>query len=367
MTPSVIDKKSMDEFEQFLTEVPKHVPEPKETTIFSLGGRGYYENPTSDLLAFFLKPDREHRLGNLFLDAFLECLEPGPENHLGPDVSVEREVPTGTGGRMDLVLKGRDGVLLIENKIYHHQQFNPFDEYRKYGEKVRCKRPLLLAVLSPDGRSSHPDWHGVSYRDYCVKISEGLDAVPAGDARSKWWCFAREFVIHLQNELYSPAMMSDQITFAEQHEFQLQEAKKLAVAYRQFLNERLREVLAEKFPDHGIWTKDDGWGIRCKSTPWGNSDIVWWSEVSEKETTYGMNVYLCDPSPKQLELARSRLVGFLVERDWEEHWQGLTCHGWKTIGKTSSREEAETELIQIASILDEILHSKSEPSAPQTP
>jgi len=33
------------------------VPPEPELTIFSIGGRGYYENPTTAILAFFCNPD----------------------------------------------------------------------------------------------------------------------------------------------------------------------------------------------------------------------------------------------------------------------------------------------------------------------
>ena len=63
--------------ESFLDEVEKHIPPAKETTIFGVGGRGYYENPATDLLKYFLKPDAGHGLGDLFLSTFLECIGEG--------------------------------------------------------------------------------------------------------------------------------------------------------------------------------------------------------------------------------------------------------------------------------------------------
>ena len=56
-----------DNLESVLNEVKKYVTPAKEPTLFAVGGRGYYENPASDLLAFFLKPDAEHKLKDLFL------------------------------------------------------------------------------------------------------------------------------------------------------------------------------------------------------------------------------------------------------------------------------------------------------------
>ena len=62
------------ELESFLNEVKSHITPAREMTLFALGGRSYYENPASDLLKFFLKPDAEHGLKDLFLSTFLECM-----------------------------------------------------------------------------------------------------------------------------------------------------------------------------------------------------------------------------------------------------------------------------------------------------
>jgi len=51
--------------ESMLTEVRKFAVPASEPTIFAVGGRGYYENPASDLLAFFLTPGAEHGLDDL--------------------------------------------------------------------------------------------------------------------------------------------------------------------------------------------------------------------------------------------------------------------------------------------------------------
>jgi hypothetical protein len=103
---------------QMLREVSGHDRPPQDPTLFSLGGRGYYENATSDLLAFFLRPEESHGLGSTFLDAFLRCLPDDsaivtPRKH----VRVAREEATRNGKRIDLVIRGMGWMILIENKI----------------------------------------------------------------------------------------------------------------------------------------------------------------------------------------------------------------------------------------------------------
>jgi len=75
------------------------LPEP-EKTFFDVGARGHYENPTTDLLAFFIDPDEEHGLGDCFLRALLECVG---GNRLCPELTSnltqepQREVSAADG------------------------------------------------------------------------------------------------------------------------------------------------------------------------------------------------------------------------------------------------------------------------------
>ncbi|MBK1882752.1 PD-(D/E)XK nuclease family protein [Luteolibacter pohnpeiensis] len=353
----MIDSEYWRELGPFFERVSEHAPSQVEETIFSLGGRGYYENPTSDLLAFFLKPDGAHGLGRLFLDAFSVCMGVGLADALGAGVDVMREKDTGTGGRIDLILKGSDGMLLIENKIRHHQDFNPFDAYREFGKALNRGRVPFLAILSPDGSTAHAEWTGVSYRDFCGSLRVALDAVVPASERSKWWFFAKEFVSHLQNELFSPTMTEEQIKFAEQNEFQIQKSRELGDAYRQFLVSSLREALAKEFPHHGMITKDAGWGIRCQSDKWIYSEIVWRSEIAASKTIYGLNLYLCDPTQEQLELAVKLLTTELGMDNWTERSSGRLFHSWSSEGKAISREHSVEVLIQMARRLEIILNN----------
>lgn len=50
-----MDLPALEELLTRLKSLP--VAEKSETNIFSVGARGHYENPVSDLLAFFIDPD----------------------------------------------------------------------------------------------------------------------------------------------------------------------------------------------------------------------------------------------------------------------------------------------------------------------
>lgn len=143
------------ELKTFLVEVLNFVHPPKEPTRFSLGGRGHYENPTSDLLAFFLRPDGEHGFRSLFLEAFFDCMNVDSEKLIFEGVNVEREVETPEGTFIDVLIKGPNLLLVIENKIYSGQN-NPFDSYAGHARGIL--KTASLAILTPNGQSAADGW-----------------------------------------------------------------------------------------------------------------------------------------------------------------------------------------------------------------
>lgn len=98
-------------------------------SIFEISGYPHYENVCSNILAFYLDPQREHGLGNLVLGALLKCCgyELGKQNEV---VEIRREFSTHGGGRLDLLIVTDNYVVGIENKIFHHLN-NDLSDYRK--------------------------------------------------------------------------------------------------------------------------------------------------------------------------------------------------------------------------------------------
>jgi hypothetical protein len=125
-------------------------PPDVEANILSIGGRGYYENPTTDVLSFFLNDKGDHDLGSLVLSSLIDLL---PDNHKDIDQYLinypEREVYTYTGkGRIDLILEGQDWVITIENKIFNTQS-NPYEDYERYIDERFTDKTKIFIVLSP--------------------------------------------------------------------------------------------------------------------------------------------------------------------------------------------------------------------------
>lgn len=354
---------SIDCFRSLFEAVRKLPLAEPENTIFSSGGRGYYENPTSDLLAFFLRPDGPHGLGKLFMEALLDSIPPQETHCKGRTLfmgtidhfSVEREKDTGGGGRIDFLLRGRDWVMLIENKIYHTQN-NPFEDYERFGREVASGADLHLVILSPSGRSSATGWQGVSYEAYCAKLKERLGARFLNAEFSKWHLFAREFVIHIENELYAKSMNEEQIRLIEEYQSEITHLQKLKDDYRVFLISRLREIMSRFFEEDQIRIKDERWALRCRSEDWGQTNIAWWySDMPKVEPN--LSIYMEEPSDGQSASLENALNGICRMESWSEgRWRA-----WKTVAGFKSREEAEVVFAKLVESLNAIFPHQEKP------
>ena len=346
---------------KLLAEVKAFIQPTTERTLFSLGGRGYYENPASDLLAFFLNPEAEHGLGALFLQAFLDCMKLNSNDLSFSGVAISRESQTKEGNRIDLVVQGPEWVLLIENKVYHGQ-VNPFDTYEAYGRMLAGGRKLLLAVLSPSGTAAKECWTPVSYQNYCAVLRQGLSAALFDRAYSKWVVFAREFILHFENELYQPSqiMTEAEADFVEQNTEAIAKVKKLSADYRQFMLALLNSRLTEAITGHTFTTKDDGWAVRCYSDKWGRSNLAFWSTApGTKGKKFQLTVYLVGLDDAQAAEAHRALVNM-------KPWTEGSWLAWKTEPGYDSREAAVTAACELATVISGLFPALVEPKQPIT-
>jgi PD-(D/E)XK nuclease superfamily len=334
----------LESLRSFLNEVEKHITI-KEPTLFAVGGRGHYENPASDLLAFFFRPNGEHGLGSLFLSTYLECI--GQEPHRFMDVvSVEREVVI-DGGRIDLKILGQDWCLIIENKIYHGLS-NPLEDYEAHANKSG-KGTKIFSILLPD-RIATPDlWKPVFYKDYCQKLRERMATKFFDAPFSKWHIFAREFILHMENELYNPPMKPEDAKFVEDNADKFVEAQKLSGQYQEFVREELKRKLEASVSGHTFNVNDVRWGFRCSTPQWRGADIVLLRGKDFKIRAY---LYLEDISEPQQSSAMEALN--LVLKDLGTDGGRKYCM-WDSAVGFDSREKAIAKLCECAKSVNDLI------------
>lgn len=351
-----------EKLNKLLMDVGECIRPAKERTLFSLGGRGHYENPVSDLLAFFMDPAAGHGLGTVFLSAFLRCL-PGDEFKQLPleRVWISREEGTEERKRIDLVLRGTGWLMLIENKIYHWQA-NPFLEYKEHFTRLNGGTAPYMVVLSPEGNAKEDEWMGVSYEDYCEKLKEGL-LLKKDLSGSKWLVFANELILHLENELYTAPMENKAIEFVEANWPEIKQVQKLATDYRTFLHRELKMRLVESLGDEKAWTKEDGWAIRCFGSRWGQANIAWWYDSDQPEQPISFTVYVPNPNSRQLELGKTEFESQGMEPGRESGGKWI---GWRRRGPGyKTAKEAMVEFVRLSQVVDRMFLETDSPKEAQ--
>lgn len=199
------------EIQSLLLEIERRRRQPFAPTIFSIGGRGYYENATSDVLAFLLDPTREHGLDRAVLDSLLaaanvEC------TGFTPIAPPYREFATAARNRVDIVFEGERSILVIENKV-RHDAVNPFKDYeadigRSFPDKQAIR--LLLGYKFEDVVG----WVPVSYREFTKQIRGRLGHLRIDSPNGKWVLLLNEFVETLEQEMKSEELDQADAEFA---------------------------------------------------------------------------------------------------------------------------------------------------------
>jgi PD-(D/E)XK nuclease superfamily len=116
----------LDEFRK----LPPAVSRPP--TFMEVAGYPHYENVCSNMLAFFFDPNNPHGFGSLLLGALAEAgsIESITDGAYA-NVSVERELTTDAGNRIDILIESDTLLIGIENKIFQAAA-NPFADYATF-------------------------------------------------------------------------------------------------------------------------------------------------------------------------------------------------------------------------------------------
>jgi hypothetical protein len=127
----------------------------REKTVFDIGTRGHFENPTTDVLAFFCNGTEQHSMDNLVADSMVTLLNRFPKTEIPTSqspVSPQRAAFTDNNKRIELLLSTDSYLIVIEAKVGHYQ-LNPFDEYESYADKLAAEQgnEAFYVVLSPQG------------------------------------------------------------------------------------------------------------------------------------------------------------------------------------------------------------------------
>ncbi len=115
-------------------------------------GLSHLENVSSKTLAFFMDSKEEHNLNDLVINALFSALgESFPYQIHTENIVLEKRTEL---GRIDLWVETDEHILVIENKIHHHANDNPFNDYvshaRANNPKDKKLKFILLVIKEPE-------------------------------------------------------------------------------------------------------------------------------------------------------------------------------------------------------------------------
>lgn len=351
-------------YKTLLEVAKKYKVPPREKTFFDTAIRNHYENPTTELLKFFLNPLEAHELEDTFwkgfTDVVLEQAQIDPEIGIGQLEHSERECVTHSANRIDLLLETDTHLLLLEAKIYHHQN-NPFDDYVKFA-KTRAKgKSILGLILSISGKSEAQNWHGISYQQLVNAVRPYLAEQMLKNPMNKWNLFAREFLLHLESYYQIQNLDMNRVQFIFDHYKEIEELQKLKTNTIKAIVENISQKLNLMIDNYDSYNKYESWGgIRFYNRSWGNTSntTLYIHEVSGEiifdVTTYILNlpedmkeqalsILKCDEDPHYLNWKIEKYKG------GAERW---LCIYWRSPEPTL--EAIESLITEKAILLDRI-------------
>ncbi|MCW8308870.1 PD-(D/E)XK nuclease family protein [Acidiphilium sp. PA] len=180
-----------DELKSFIEKTSKITKIHVEKTFFDVGMRGYYENPMSDILAFYLNPAEQHHFGDSILKEFLSCCD---LNGLDP---ILIGAPIRERGHIDIFLESKDWALVIENKILHHAN-NPFGEYeRRARDYAGAEKRIHFVILAPYDPKI-PNWKWIPTNLFIASLKLFLSSITS---HNKWHVLFADFLTSLERIL----------------------------------------------------------------------------------------------------------------------------------------------------------------------
>lgn len=346
----------------------------EELNLFDVGTRGYFENPTTELLSFFLNSANHHGLDHSFFRGLESAIaKKNILSSLGTFESVETEVVTQNGKRIDLLVETDTALIVIECKIYHHQN-NPFDEYTAFGNGRISKntqhsapKTLIKLVLCLDSNVGVDlvagGWYGISYNELVQYIETELSQTMFNNPYNKWTLFAREFLLHLKGLNTMTEINKDELSFLTEN---LSEFAQLSEYIYSNLMPKIGAKISSNLSNsdlqnfkckvkHAKWYYYDPI-IRFSNFNWTTgSDIVLWMKASDNDISHKINLHIGKQSDELTEKFKDLIDDSWLNLDnktWYETNNTLWGISWSF--KKFDLDELSTQMVELMVHLNDL-------------
>lgn len=292
---------------------------------------------------------------------------------MGTFESVETEVSTQNGKRIDLLVETDTSLIIMECKIYHHQN-NPFDEYTAFGNERLNKgtqdsasKTLIKLVLCLNGKVSAElaaeGWHGISYNELVQHIEKILSKTMFDNPYNKWVLFAREFLLHLKGLNTMTEINKDELSFLTEN---LNEFAQLSDYIYNNLMPKIgtrisSDLNTSDLQDFECKVKHAKWYyydpiIRFSNLNWTTgSDIVLWMKASDNDISHKINLHIAKQSD-ELVKQFTTLIGDTLLEARSEPWYEVnnTYWGISWTFKTFDLDDLSTKIIELMHHLNDL-------------
>jgi hypothetical protein len=351
--PMEDNRQIIQEYSKLLDNVKRFVQPKREKTVFSIGGRGHYENPVSDVLSFFIDPREEHQFRNLFLSCFFKLLN--SELEVETIEWIEREAITKAGNRIDLVVVSESWVLIIENKIYH-SLLNPLNDYEAYAQEMYPDKRHLLVVLSIGEQPNIPlNWQSILYRDLLIEIKKEAGPYLFDSRNAKWAFFLKDFLLNIEELIGEYRVDKELMDFAQLNYSKILELIEVKENYINSLKKTFSSLLSESTGNKVIekihtWSKRIPIRFYCPNA-WGEQSNLVLVLHPEGDFKIYYYIYGIEENDQDTENTKLLMSGF---KHWKENKETILCYKSE---KKFDLEEAKEAFIIAAQHLDDYFSS----------
>ena len=222
--------------------LPAHAE--RSPTFMEIAGYPHYENVCSNILAFFLDSKTQHGLGTLALDALMDTEDTvNPNQDLGGNISVEREVYTDSGNRIDILIESDTHVILIENKLLAGVA-NPFGDYARFANRRGGRdvaRVKLLLTLFPSEEGAEWGFENLTYATFVDRIRSRLGH-HASVADTRYLTMLLDFLNTLDNLQEGTRMNQDFVRLLSERQQDVENLLSELKAFTDELRQKVREL-----------------------------------------------------------------------------------------------------------------------------
>lgn len=165
-----------------------------EANFFTIGGRGFYENPFTEVLAYILSSETAFSYRADFIRNLLQgiTIADSTIESLIQFAEVSTQFSTDKGKKIDLILYNSECVIVFENKIFH-DAVNPFEDYESYTKQKFPNHTQHFILFSYKKQNSCPEnWIYLNISDNFKKQQKNITF----EIKNKWDYFVLDFLDH---------------------------------------------------------------------------------------------------------------------------------------------------------------------------